>query len=118
MVPADDDNNAQYISNPDTNNVVSYQQGAQKIPIPTRKILSDRRETLIQEFLKKAQVDYEGGLLIQTPFIPNHVPYTSRFKYTPTIDLEHADGEEGEGETLYKIQMRNFRVIDFLDWSN
>ena len=80
--------------------------------IPLRKVISDRRETSIQEFLKKGQIEFNSAVNILTgaPWNSNTAPYTSRYRFTPTIDVETAENEEGEEEVVYKIQMRGWKA--------
>ena len=78
---------------------------------PTRRILSDRRELSIQEFLKKAQIDPEAETLFPSNnWVKNKNSYQSRFKFSPTIDLENQDNEDDESDVLYKIELRNYKV--------
>jgi hypothetical protein len=76
--------------------------------IPTRKVVNDRRELSIQEFLKKGQIDFESSGNIVSDSV--NTPYQSRFKYTPTICLESLEGDDGDEETIYKVQLRAFKL--------
>lgn len=80
-----------------------------------RKVVNDRREGAIHEFLKKGQMDFGSvaNILLGTPWNIGVTPYDSRFRFTPTIDLECIDSEEDE-ELLYKIQIRGYKVRDKL----
>jgi hypothetical protein len=79
---------------------------------PTRKVVNERREISIQEFLKKGQIDFGSvcNILSGSSWPKNETPYQSRYKYTPTISMETAEVEEGEEEFIYKIQMRGFKL--------
>jgi hypothetical protein len=76
-----------------------------------RKVVNDRREIYIQEFLKKGQIDFGSvsDILNGTPWNANLTPYSSRYRFTPTIDLETKDEEEEE-EVLYKLEIRGWRI--------
>lgn len=78
----------------------------------TRKVMNDRREGSIQEFLKKAQIDSgsTSNLFSPSPYVKNLLPYTSRFRYTPTMNLEHSEADDQDGESLYKVEMRGYRI--------
>ena len=120
-VPRKSDANINITTEDDTTAPAEYSQNSQNLlnganvkPVyPTRRILSDRREVSFQEFLKKAQVDPEAeSLFPSSNWVANHKPYYSRFKFTHTLNLEHSqDGDEGEPEILYKMELRNYKVF-------
>ncbi|KAJ3320947.1 Leucine-rich repeat-containing protein 71 [Boothiomyces sp. JEL0866] len=85
--------------------------GTAKTYIPSRKVVSDRREISIQEFLKKGQIEFGSGMNFFSglQWTKRQVPYTSRYKFTPTVNILMLDGEEDE-EVLYKIEIRGWKI--------
>ncbi|KAJ3313002.1 hypothetical protein HDV04_002484 [Boothiomyces sp. JEL0838] len=85
--------------------------GTAKSFIPSRKVVSDRREMSIQEFLKKGQIDFGSGMNFFSglQWTKREVPYASRYRFTPTANILMLDGEEDE-EILYKIDIRGWKL--------
>ncbi|KAI8902218.1 hypothetical protein BC833DRAFT_521338, partial [Globomyces pollinis-pini] len=84
--------------------------------VPSRRVISERREISIQEFLKKGQIEFGSINLFANS--KSTGPYSSRYKFTPTIDVEMIDSEEEE-DILYRIQIRGWKVsIPALDAIN
>lgn len=76
-----------------------------------RKFVNERRENYIQEFLKKSQIEFGSvsDILNGTTWNPNNTSYISRFRFTPTINLETKDEDEEE-EVLYKLEIRGWKI--------
>ncbi|KAJ3352611.1 Leucine-rich repeat-containing protein 71 [Kappamyces sp. JEL0680] len=84
---------------------------APKNSIPTRRVLNERRENSIQEYLKKSQLEFGSSAnLLASTWVRNKHPYSSRYKFTPTINLEYTDSEEMDGEILYKMELRGHKI--------
>ncbi|KAJ3275924.1 Leucine-rich repeat-containing protein 71 [Terramyces sp. JEL0728] len=85
--------------------------GAAKAYVPSRKVVSDRREVSIQEFLKKGQIEFGSGMNFFSglQWTKRQAPYTSRYKFTPTVNILMLDGEEDE-EILYRIEIRGWKI--------
>ncbi|KAJ2996319.1 Cullin-2 [Globomyces sp. JEL0801] len=75
--------------------------------VPSRRVISERREISIQEFLKKGQIEFGSINLFANS--KSTGPYSSRYKFTPTIDVEMIDSEEEE-DILYRIQIRGWKL--------
>lgn len=75
----------------------------------TRKFLGEKREALIQEFLRKANQDYESSKNIQTSWTRTSSPYVSRYKYTATVDIEAKERNDSL-DSLYKLEIRGYKL--------
>ena len=81
-------------------------QSKRSIASPCRKFVSEKREAMIQDFLKKTNQDYPSST---KPWTRTSSPYISRYKLTATIDIEPKDGDDSL-DSLYKLEIRGYKL--------